>query len=755
MTPKRIMIKINVIAVLILVGGLVILMGGLTQAEQKIIVPEEPAVYLTNGRIGKIAYSPDGQLLAVARSIGIFLYDAIDLTEVGVLDETTTFIFSPDGHLLVSWEIFWEGGETFEVYLWDVKTQQELGLLWKDIGLIRSICFGPDGKLLALAVGANVHLWDVATQQRIGLLPEQREGHVDAIAISPDGKVLALAGTFFDEHRQRSGEVSLWNIETQQQIGLLLRDDKFSVDRGSIAFGPDGKILASTGTFIGPDREYYEVRIWDIVTQQQVERLREARLVAISPDNRFLVSSMRLGQTGNYEYGILLWDMESREQIGLLKGHKGWAKSLSFSPDGQTLASGDYNEILLWDVETQQQVGLLSGKGESFTFSPDGKTLISSDELEGVHVWDIESQQLVKQLQEGRGSGGVISLAFSPDGKTLASTDEIDVHLWHVETQQRIGWLSTASDVMLLSPSVNDASFSPNGEIIAAVTNAGSPYFWDMQTQQLVKHLIGEGTSLAFSPDGKTVALGGGGSGWRSKKNTIRLWNPEIEQQTGLLEGHTAEVQSLAFSPDGMLLASGSASPEHAIRLWNVEPQQQIGVLLGRTGWAHSIAFSPDGKTLASGGDYIRLWDVATQQQLLSLDSQGAGLYGQTVSFSPDGEILAFLGERGIILWEILTQQQVGALKRRMGIGSELETFSFSPDGRWLASGNRDGVIQLWELGISSPWDVNSDGIVDVFDLMQVASQFGQKELEFSSDVNGDGRIDVLDLVLVGSHFRE
>ena len=356
-------------------------------------------------------------------------------------------------------------------------------------------------------------------------------------------------------------------------------------------------------------------------------------------------------------------------------------------------------------------------------------------------------------MQEGRGSSSVYSLGFSPDGKILASTDDIYVHLWGVETQQRIGQLSTVSDV--ISTSSVHASFSPNGEIIAAVTNDGSTYFWDMQTQQVIKNLVEGVTLLAFSPDGKTVALGNGGIGWRGKKNTIRLWNLETEQQTGLLEGHTAEVRSIAFKPDGKLLASGSASPEHAVRLWNVESQQQIGVLLGHTTEVSSVAFSPDGKTLASGcNKEIRLWDVAAQQQLLSLDSQ-PGRYGQIVAFSPNGKILAFLGQRGVILLELLDQQQMGMLKRPVGLVGELDSFSFSPDGRWLASGSRDGVILLWELGTGSPWDVNSDGIVDVFDLVQVASQFGQSGLGLSGDVNRDGEIDVSDLVLVGLHFEE
>ena len=118
------MIKINVITVF-LIGGVVILMGQVTQAEQKIIVPEKAAVYLTRGEIGKVDYSPDGQLLAVARSVGVFLYDAVDLTEVGVL-----IAISPDNKFLVSsMRLGQHGNYEHGILLWDVESQEQIGFL--------------------------------------------------------------------------------------------------------------------------------------------------------------------------------------------------------------------------------------------------------------------------------------------------------------------------------------------------------------------------------------------------------------------------------------------------------------------------------------------------------------------------------------------------------------------------------------------------------------------------------------------------
>jgi WD40 repeat protein len=200
--------------------------------------------------------------------------------------------------------------------------------------------------------------------------------------------------------------------------------------------------------------------------------------------------------------------------------------------------------------------------------------------------------------------------------------------------------------------------------------------------------------SVAFSPDGKTLVSG-------SFDGTVRLWDVATHQQIGNPltghTGHTGPVLSVAFSPDGKTLASGSS--DDTVRLWDVATHQQIGnTLTGHTRPVLSVAFSRDGKTLASGSsdDTVRLWDVATQQQI------GYPLTGHTdevysVGFSPGGATLASgSGDGTVRLWDVATQQQIGY--PLTGHTAEVDSVAFSPDGATLASGSADGSVLSWDV---------------------------------------------------------
>ena len=213
-------------------------------------------------------------------------------------------------------------------------------------------------------------------------------------------------------------------------------------------------------------------------------------------------------------------------------------------------------------------------------------------------------------------------------------------------------------------------------------------YFWRGYRRDLLT-LQRPGTvhSVAFSPDGKTLASG-------SRDRTVRLWEVASGKETATLPGHTDTVYSVAFSPDGKTLASGSG--DRTVKLWDVASGKEAVTLRGHTDAALSVAFSPDGKTLASGsGDRtVRLWDVASGQATGTLQERFVS--ARFVAFSPDGKTLASSGlDKTVKLWDVASGEATATLR---GHTDPVQSVAFSPDGKTLASGSGDRTVRLWDV---------------------------------------------------------
>ncbi|MBI4681872.1 MAG: PD40 domain-containing protein [Nitrospirae bacterium] len=278
----------------------------------------------------------------------------------------------------------------------------------------------------------------------------------------------------------------------------------------------------------------------------------------------------------------------------------------------------------------------------SVSFSPDGKMLASGNYDKTIILWDTATGEKIRTLKS---DGIAIFVSFSPDGKTLASCGDKIILIWDVATGQKIKTLTGHSD-----SSVNSLSFSPDGKMLASGSLDKTVILWDISKGKKIKTLISgpySVYSVSFSPDGKTLASGGPGG-------TVVLWDVATGQKIKMLSGYPgSSVNSISFSPDGKILASGGL--DKTVMLWDISKGKKIKTLNSGPYSVYSVSFSPDGNTLASGGlgGTVVLWDAATGEKITTLNGHSDRSVN-SISFSPDGKILASGGEDNtIILWNM------------------------------------------------------------------------------------------------------
>jgi WD40 repeat protein len=243
------------------------------------------------------------------------------------------------------------------------------------------------------------------------------------------------------------------------------------------------------------------------------------------------------------------------------------------------------------------------------------------------------------------------------------------------------------------------AIISPNGKTVASVSNEEKKIrLWDMEDRKNRRTLQwqsgGRCRALAFSHDGMLLASGG-------EDNAIHLRNVSSGAERANLHGHTAAILSLAFSPDGKTLASGGE--DKTIRLWNLATGEQCAILQGHGTPVRELVFSPDGTTLASGSDdgMVKLWDIGAREVRTTLNHSGEHQPVITLAFSPDSMTLASGGRIGTLnLWDVSSGQKLSLeLPNWLGERSTdyVDYIAFSPDGRTLAAGTSE-VIGVWNL---------------------------------------------------------
>ena len=622
----------------------------------------------------------------------------VTLTSPG---SSTDVIFSPDGQTIASVR------DRFGIQFWDTMTASLRQTFIAE--RINSIAFSPDGALLAIVnrLGYAVWVWEVNTESVRAF--EGHTSYVQSVAFSPDGKTLA-SGSW-------DRTVRLWNTETGRFEQILI-DHTGEVN--SIAFSPNGVLLASGG-------KDQTLRLWDVKTGEVIRRLeghaRSVNHVAFSPDSKILASSG--------DETVRLWDVDTGEVLHNIRASYATKSRVAFSPDGKTLASKRGIQLSLYDVKTGFLKQTLTTGAGGIAFSPDGALLASGGQ----------------------------------DEKTISHGPDV-IWLWDTHTLQEVRIITGHRSA------VHSVAFSPDGQTVVSGSGQGwGIFFWESRTKKYLRSLPATGGKLLFSADGKILASSGSG-----RTDALRLWDVNTDKEIISFSAHL--IDSFAFSPDGKMLAVGARSASYgagSIYLLHVATGAIVFTLTGhQSGAVASVAFSPDGKTLASGSSgynlslapYLRdlgdttilLWDAATGAHQRTLAGHTDSI--TSVAFSPDSKtLISGSADATIRFWDVPTGADRFTLTAHV---AAVTSIALSGDGKTLVSGSTDTAIKFWDVSMlfegveeiqSLFADVNSDGVVNIQDLVLVASSFGQSvpEEDNPADVNKDGVVNIIDLVEVSA----
>jgi RNA polymerase sigma factor (sigma-70 family) len=613
-----------------------------------------------DGEATSLAFTPDGRTLVVvsARSgvitffetaTGRPLYRLTDGGEARLL----TLAVSPDGKLVAA-----QSGDR-TVRVWDTKTKARVHTLKSSLpdfppGQLH-IAFSADSKRLAASMGDDlITVWDVTTGKAAATVTGHRHSN-PALTLSPDGTTLAIAV---------GPTVQLRDSRT----GAFLRG--LNTDHGgafSLVYSTDGKTLATSGR----DR----IILSEVETGKEIARL-EAKIgailnVALTPDGKTLLSATEDGV-------VRVWDVAARK-VRLQLDSRGWiGRSMAVSADGKTVAMGTVcNVVRVWDVATGKELSAdVTGHDapvHAVAFSPDGKLLVTAGANKHIYVWDAATGRPLRRLT----GASAQQISFSPDGRQLVSAWATRlnklIRLWDVGRGEAIRTFAPDK-----ADEVAGAAFAPDGTVVS-LDRYSSP-------EKAVLHTWADGgvkslreidlpdlrpEALAVSPDGRWAVAGGGGNTEQAK-----LWLCDLKRARArrLAEQGEVGVASVAYSPDGRLLATGDYNRQ--ARLWEVATGRELFLLSGHVRSVAAVAFSPDGRLLATADGQpttiywknpttpqtVRFWDVATGKELARLEGFFADVGG--LAFSPDGlRLVGGLANGSVLVWEVPAIPRIAGAK--------------------------------------------------------------------------------------------
>jgi WD40 repeat protein len=604
-------------------------------------------------------------------------------------------VFSPDGKTLISIS---EAGVVFddvrsgkEIRRWSSRAVRGLGL----------DCLSADGRTIALFDQGKVHIHDLLTGQQRKTL-ELPVKVTERLVLSPDGTILAVL----------AGDREIWVLEsaTGKVLSRLVGHTKrvrtivFSRDsKRSVAGGDEGMAY-----------------LWEVASGKLLHRLGK-RVQVFGVD--FSPDGQRLAVVGFPSAPVTVYDCGTGREVMSLDVEKG--QSICYSPRGDLLVVGGYGTLHVFDANSGKEVnrpGEDLGWARSLSFSRDGKTLAVQGDHGTLCLWETVTWGQLHPFFGGH-RGPVTSVAFSPDGRLAATADPGAVLIWEAGTGRLIRRLPVRREQR-----PGALAFSADGRLLDYRAASGLYRLWEVGTWKVrrardepvrrgVVFPPSEPSCSAFSPDGKQLATTCYN---RDETPTIEIQDFQSGKQLAAWASQAAEANDIVFSRDGTRLLSGGE--DGLIREWLTSTgEERRGFFAHKDGVA-CLALSPDGWTLASAGwdGAIRLWEMTTGKERLRLE--GAIDPTWMLAFSPDGRILVAvssekeqplversasrsgpdrmpatisLEKEQLRLWQLPTGKGLGVL--RAGIQGK-NALAISPDSRRLLSGGMDKTARIHDL---------------------------------------------------------
>ena len=571
---------------------------------------------------------------------------------------------APDGKRIVT------ASEDKTARVWNAENGDQLAILRGHTEGVRVASFSPDGRqVITGSTDKTARLWNAETGQQSAVL--EHDGVVRSAAFSSDGRRVVTAS---DDKTAR-----IWDVQTGKQIAALTGHTARVRDA---AFSPNGRYVLTSS-------DDKTARLWDSKTGEPVHILeghtQSVRGVAFSPDGERAV-------TTSLDHSARVWSLETGKQSVIL-GHGDVVTSAAFSPDGQRIVTAsDDNTVPIWDAQMGERIVTLSGR--TAVYSPDGRSIVTSDG-DTARIWNADNGKLAMVLRGHRSR--VTGAVFSPDGRSvLTASDDKTARLWSAGTET-----NTQMAVLVAhTGSAGRAVFSPDGRRALTASDDNSVRLWDAEAGRQIATFTRAGSGMAaFSPDGRLVAI--------PDNNTVVVRDANTgEREDRIFQGHSAAVQSVAFSADGRRIVT--ASDDRTARVWDLQTGGQIAALTEHTAPVRSAVFSPDGLrvvstqtpqrsgnvTIVTSNDSVALlWDALSGRVILRFEGDMVQLYDAT--FSPDGKrIVTASGDNTARIWDAATGKPIAVLS---GHSDSVLSAAFNSRGDKIVTASADETVRVWD----------------------------------------------------------